>query len=115
LGIFFGKIFGEFFWNFFRENAERSEAFGESTLIQLFCLFSGMCQNGVCMNTIGSFHCECYPGYVYDEDSHQCIDKNECLQTEFQSEERSSNPCQGIGTPIKVQNKTIIKITFCLL
>ena len=38
-----------------------------------------MCQNGVCMNTIEGFHCECYPGYVYDEASHQCIDKNECI------------------------------------
>ena len=45
-----------------------------------------MCQNGICMNTIGSFHCECYPGYVYDEASHQCIDKNECLE---------DNPCTG--------------------
>ena len=49
-------------------------------------LFLGMCQNGICMNTIGSFHCECYPGYVYDEASHQCIDKNECLE---------DNPCTG--------------------
>ena len=48
--------------------------------------FLGMCQNGICMNTIGSFHCECYPGYVYDEASHQCIDKNECLE---------DNPCTG--------------------
>ena len=59
-----------------------------------FNSFLGMCQNGICMNTIGSFHCECYPGYVYDEASHQCIDKNECVE---------DNPCQGnakcINTP----------------
>ena len=58
--------------------------------------FSGMCQNGVCMNTIGSFHCECYPGYKYDEASHQCIDDNECLSG-------GKNPCKGnakcINTP----------------
>ena len=44
-------------------------------------LMPGMCQNGVCVNTIGSFHCTCYPGYVYDETSHQCIDENECTQS----------------------------------
>ena len=48
-----------------------------------------MCQNGLCMNTIGSFHCDCYTGYVYDEASHQCIDKNECSKL--------TNPCQGIA------------------
>lgn len=37
-----------------------------------------MCQHGICMNTIGSFLCECDPGYTYDDTSHQCIDKNEC-------------------------------------
>ena len=52
-------------------------------------MMPGMCQNGFCMNTIGSFHCECYPGYVYDEASHQCIDKNECTQL--------PNPCKGIA------------------
>ena len=52
------------------------------------------------MNTIGSFHCECYPGYVYDEASHQCIDKNECLE---------DNPCQG--TVIQINNFSL-KLSF---
>ena len=52
-------------------------------------MMPGMCQNGLCMNTIGSFHCDCYTGYVYDEASHQCIDKNECSKL--------TNPCQGIA------------------
>ena len=63
-----------------------------------------MCQNGICMNTIGSFHCECYPGYVYDEASHQCIDKNECLE---------DNPCTGTVIQYQwFQSKTILTIFF---
>ena len=27
---------------------------------------------------MGSFKCDCKPGYMFDEPSHQCIDKNEC-------------------------------------
>ena len=38
-------------------------------------LMPGTCQHGTCMNTIGSFRCECDRGYEFDEDSHQCIDK----------------------------------------
>jgi hypothetical protein len=38
-------------------------------------LMPGTCQHGTCMNTIGSFRCECERGYEFDEDSHQCIDK----------------------------------------
>lgn len=37
------------------------------------------------MNTPGSFLCMCNRGYIYDENSHQCIDNNECLR----------NPCEG--------------------
>ena len=43
-----------------------------------FCLLQGMCQHGKCINTMGSFKCDCKPGYKFDEPSHQCIDKNEC-------------------------------------
>lgn len=43
-------------------------------------LMPTMCTHGRCMNTPGSFECQCDRGYVYDEDSHQCIDENECLQ-----------------------------------
>ena len=39
-----------------------------------------MCQHGECINTMGSFRCDCKPGYKFDEPSHQCIDNNECNQ-----------------------------------
>lgn len=48
-------------------------------------LMPSMCKHGQCMNTPGSFECMCNRGYIYDEDSHQCIDDNECLK----------NPCEG--------------------
>lgn len=50
-------------------------------------LMPTMCNHGTCLNTPGSFECLCDRGYVYDEDSHQCIDDNECLRT--------PNPCRG--------------------
>lgn len=39
-----------------------------------------MCTHGRCMNTPGSFECQCDHGFIYDQDSHQCIDENECQQ-----------------------------------
>lgn len=36
-------------------------------------LMPEMCNHGECINTPGSFHCVCDPGYVYDEFAHQCI------------------------------------------
>lgn len=50
-------------------------------------LMPTMCSHGTCMNTPGSFECQCKHGYVYDINSHQCIDENECL--------RVPNPCEG--------------------
>jgi hypothetical protein len=47
----------------------------------------GMCQHGRCVNTVGSFTCDCNLGYVYDVDSHQCIDRNECSL--------AANACMG--------------------
>ncbi len=47
--------------------------------LNFLCIFRvGMCRHGTCMNTVGSFTCECDAGYVYDASSHQCIDNNEC-------------------------------------
>jgi len=43
-------------------------------------LMPTMCTHGNCMNTPGSFECQCNRGYIYDQDSHQCIDENECQQ-----------------------------------
>ena len=34
-------------------------------------LCQGICQHGTCMNTLGSYRCDCEPGYTHDEDSHQ--------------------------------------------
>ncbi|XP_072384771.1 fibrillin-1-like [Diabrotica undecimpunctata] len=48
-------------------------------------LMPSMCKHGQCINTPGSFECMCNRGYIYDENSHQCIDDNECLR----------NPCEG--------------------
>ena len=52
---------------------------GSMTEIDECELMPGTCQHGTCMNTIGSFKCECERGYEFDEDAHQCVDKNECL------------------------------------
>ncbi|XP_029674893.1 fibrillin-2-like isoform X2 [Formica exsecta] len=58
-------------------------------------LMPTMCTHGRCMNTPGSFECQCERGYVYDQDSHQCIDENECLQI--------PNPCSGNAQCINQQ------------
>ncbi|XP_018328225.1 fibrillin-2 isoform X2 [Agrilus planipennis] len=50
-------------------------------------LMPTMCTHGSCMNTPGSFECRCNRGYIYDINSHQCIDENEC--------QRVPNPCEG--------------------
>uniref|UniRef100_A0A8D8X304 Fibrillin-2 n=1 Tax=Cacopsylla melanoneura TaxID=428564 RepID=A0A8D8X304_9HEMI len=50
-------------------------------------LMTNMCNHGTCMNTPGSFHCLCNRGFLYDSDSHQCIDDNEC--------NRIPTPCRG--------------------
>ncbi|XP_069699509.1 fibrillin-2-like isoform X2 [Periplaneta americana] len=50
-------------------------------------LMPTMCNHGRCMNTPGSFECQCDRGYIYDINVHQCIDDNECL--------RVPSPCRG--------------------
>ena len=42
------------------------------------------------MNTVGSYTCECQSGYVFDSDSHQCVDRNECSGL-------GSSPCLGLA------------------
>ncbi|XP_017775669.1 PREDICTED: fibrillin-2-like [Nicrophorus vespilloides] len=59
----------------------RSEEIDECEMIPT------LCKNGDCMNTPGSFECNCNRGYTYDINSHYCIDENECL--------RVPNPCEG--------------------
>ncbi|XP_051691464.2 LOW QUALITY PROTEIN: fibrillin-3 [Oryctolagus cuniculus] len=38
----------------------------------------GLCQGGDCVNTFGSFRCECPPGYRLSEDARTCADLDEC-------------------------------------
>ena len=42
-------------------------------------LMPGACQNGRCINTLGSYRCLCNPGYQVDPTREsQCIDVDEC-------------------------------------
>ncbi|ESO94529.1 hypothetical protein LOTGIDRAFT_232356 [Lottia gigantea] len=50
-------------------------------------LIPNLCENGRCINTIGSFRCECYRGFNYNANLHICEDENECR--------RSLPPCMG--------------------
>ncbi len=53
------------------------------------CLvFDNLCENGICINTDGSYRCECMPGYTVNLTGIACEDINECLY---------NNPC-GNGT-----------------
>ncbi|KAK3920598.1 Fibrillin-1 [Frankliniella fusca] len=67
----------------------------QTTEIDECRLMPQMCSHGICLNTPGSFECQCHQGYVYDLDSHQCIDDNECI--------RFPSPCEGnarcVNTP----------------
>lgn len=68
---------------------------GRAREIDECALMPQACQNGICMNTPGSFKCDCNRGFAEDPESHQCIDENEC--------NRVPNPCRGnaqcVNTP----------------
>ena len=36
------------------------------------CEFEGICDNGYCVNTVGSFRCDCSPGYRPNVFTHVC-------------------------------------------
>lgn len=35
----------------------------------------GICENGKCVNSMGSFRCDCDKGYLYNEDASACEGK----------------------------------------
>lgn len=38
-----------------------------------------LCGNGECVNTVGSFACQCEDGYSFkNEDNQYCLDNDEC-------------------------------------
>nr|XP_039274602.1 fibrillin-2-like isoform X1 [Styela clava] len=43
-------------------------------------MIPGLCKDGECVNTDGSFRCECADGYVYNNKLHKCEDIDECLE-----------------------------------
>lgn len=41
-------------------------------------LMPNVCDGGECVNTDGSFRCDCPAGYVLDSSGKKCVDDNEC-------------------------------------
>uniref|UniRef100_W5N6L7 Fibrillin 1 n=1 Tax=Lepisosteus oculatus TaxID=7918 RepID=W5N6L7_LEPOC len=51
-------------------------------------VIGGLCRNGQCVNSIGSYSCICKPGYTTDISGTSCVDVDECVQ--------SPKPCNFI-------------------
>ena len=49
-----------------------------SCIVSCLIFFIGLCKNGECANTIGSFTCLCPEGTLAN-DFHECVDEDECL------------------------------------
>ena len=41
-------------------------------------VFPGICRNGRCKNSLGSYSCRCHQGFALDEDGFHCVDIDEC-------------------------------------
>lgn len=54
------------------ELCPRGDGFTERQDINECVEFPGMCQNGRCKNTIGSYSCRCNQGYALDEHGIKC-------------------------------------------
>lgn len=44
-------------------------------------MMPNICDGGDCINTDGSFRCECPTGFVLDSSGIRCVDDNECIST----------------------------------
>ncbi|XP_019617091.1 PREDICTED: mucin-like protein [Branchiostoma belcheri] len=60
-------------------NGEVCEDFNEC-LLDVNHTKAHQCVNADCINTAGSYFCDCLPGYHKSGDSHVCVDINECRQ-----------------------------------
>lgn len=40
-----------------------------------------VCLNGICIDTLGSYECECSPGYILDHTGHICMGMNNQIYT----------------------------------
>jgi len=54
------------------------------------CQTSGMCANGECDNTLGSYQCRCEEGYaVQPDEGPGCVDIDECLLETYNCDENA--------------------------
>ncbi|KAF0030958.1 hypothetical protein F2P81_017689 [Scophthalmus maximus] len=45
------------------------------------CVKSGVCVDGLCVNTGGSFHCQCETGFTTNPERTACLDVDECVSS----------------------------------
>lgn len=60
------------------ELCPKGDGFTERNDINECIEFPGMCLNGRCKNTVGSYSCRCNQGYALDENGIKCNDIDEC-------------------------------------
>lgn len=55
----------------------------------------GLCEGGKCLNTPGSFTCECPEGQARDPETNECKDKDECQEEGICADGRCINTNGG--------------------
>lgn len=55
----------------------------------------GLCEGGKCVNTPGSFACECPAGQARDPETNECKDKDECKEEGICADGRCINTNGG--------------------